>query len=41
MTIEKVLVNAAVVTHVQLLPKTCMLQLRLIALVNKKNINQV
>jgi len=41
MTIEKVLVNTAVITHVQPLPQTCMLQLRFIALVSKKNINQV
>jgi len=41
MTVEKLLVNAAVITHVQPLPKICVLQLRLIALMNKKNINQV
>jgi hypothetical protein len=41
MIIGNVLVNAAVITHVQLLAETCMLQLRFIALVNNKNINQV
>jgi len=41
MTIGKVLGNADVITHVQSLTETCMLQLKFIALVNNKNKNQV